>query len=85
MKIELGDGASWRGQSCLPRRDSSPRSETGPWEKAAQDGAKKGSGRLNACTTMLSKPLICRGGAGGFACVIPISQPFSAPSQGRIE
>jgi hypothetical protein len=48
--------------------------------KVAQASAytEKGSGRLNACPTMLSEPLTCRGGAGGFACVIPISQLFSA-------
>jgi hypothetical protein len=47
----------------------------------AKDGAEKGSGRLNACRTILRKPLIFHGGAGGFACVIPISRPFSALSR----
>jgi hypothetical protein len=47
----------------------------------AEVGAENGSGRLNACPTILCKPLICRSGAGRFACVIPISQPFSAASE----
>jgi hypothetical protein len=32
--------------------------------------------KVPACLN--ARPLICRGGAGGFACAFPISQPFSA-------
>jgi hypothetical protein len=37
---------------------------------------EKGIGRLNACPTMVCKLLVCRGGAGGFACVLVASQTF---------
>jgi hypothetical protein len=40
--------------------------------------AEKGPGRLNACPTKACKPLIVRGGAGGFACRFQSSEPFSA-------
>jgi len=43
-----------------------------------QQVAEKGPGRLNACPTNACKPLIVRGGAGGFACRFQSSEPFSA-------
>jgi len=52
-----------------------------PEAAQASEVAEKGSGRPNPCPTTLRKPSIHSGGAGGFACVLPISQPFSATSE----